>query len=82
MGNLNITLPTATGTMMSDFVEDLGLSKNLRKHKRVWVGKGMVYNGGGLTAITFCSSVKLCDSFLLTALAHYLFLKATKRNPN
>lgn len=59
MGDLHNTRPTATRTMMSDFVEDLGLHKeNRRKHKRVWVGNGMVYNGGGLAAITSCSSVK------------------------
>lgn len=37
----------------------------------MWVGKRMAYNGGGLTAIKFCSSVNLFDSFPLTALAHY-----------
>lgn len=34
MGNLSITLPTATRTMMSDFVEDLGLYKRSKKAQK------------------------------------------------
>lgn len=52
---LSITLPTAARTMLSNLGRIQGSTKDLRTHKRAWVGKGMVSQGGGLTALHFAA---------------------------
>lgn len=79
MGSFNVALSTATTAVMSVLWGIWSYMKELSKHKRVWAGKGMVHNGGGLTAITVCGIVKLLDSFSLMVLAQYFCWKATKK---